>query len=274
MAIVVEEIVRRCTAGQNPSGDIFYNIYGTADEVAAREAMAAAAPTLYDVYSTGVILLLRESLSVDAVWINDTTGDGHWKGNVHYARVQTDDPIYTFDIGGGTTHIEYNLLTVERYAPPGKTAPNHNGIIGVTPDGVEGLDIPVGAYHFTETHFFADADVTPTYKGTLAELSHRTMNDASFKGFAAGECKLLGVRGGRRGSENWELEFAFAAVPNKTDFSVGAITGIDVLGWDHLDVEWEESVDPVAHAPVKIPKAAYVHRVNYFKDYGRLLIGI
>ncbi len=35
---------------------------------------------------------------------------------------------------------------------PGKTAPNFGGAIGVTQDNVEGVDIYVPVYNFSETH--------------------------------------------------------------------------------------------------------------------------
>ena len=42
--------------------------------------------------------------------------------------------------GGGTQHITQSIATIQKYAPPGKTAPDFKGAIGVTHDSVEGVD--------------------------------------------------------------------------------------------------------------------------------------
>lgn len=60
---------------------------------------------------------------------------------------------FSFDTGGGAQHITQSLANVARYAPPGQTAPNFKGAIGVTADSVEGVDITVPVYHFAETHY-------------------------------------------------------------------------------------------------------------------------
>jgi len=44
-----------------------------------------------------------------------------------------------------------------RQRPPGKTAPDFKGAIGVTHDNVEGVDIAVPVYSFSETHYLADS---------------------------------------------------------------------------------------------------------------------
>jgi len=46
-------------------------------------------------------------------------------------------------------------------------APNFGGAVGVTHDSVEGVDITIPVYSFSETHFLDAAFVTPAYYGTL-----------------------------------------------------------------------------------------------------------
>ncbi|MCP4248093.1 MAG: hypothetical protein GY778_13685 [bacterium] len=240
----------------------------------AREHMAGLAPAFYDVYGNGAVLLLRARLSVEPVWLDDVTSDGHWIGSVNYSKVQTNDPRYTFEVGFGTEHITHSLQTVNRYAPAGKTAPDHNGAINVQPDGtVAGVELPGAAsYRFSETHYLPISQVTLAFKGTLLTLAHRSMNDAAFKGLAAGECKFFGARGNIRGSEDYEIEFVFGGNPNQTNLSVGTIGGISKLGWDFLWVEYGETVDATAKAPVRFAKAAHVERISTPKSY--LLLGI
>ena len=82
------------------------------------------------------------------------------------------------------------------YAASG-TVPDFGGAIGVTHDNVEGVDITIPVYSFPETHFLDAAFVTPGYYGTLFNLTGK-VNDASFKGLAAGECLFLGASGSIR----------------------------------------------------------------------------
>lgn len=97
---------------------------------------------------------------------------------------------------------------------------------------VEGVDIDVPVYHFSETHYLPltcrpeqssvvakrprprrgrrhvkglpDAIVTPAYSGTQFNLTGK-VNGGAFKGFAAGECLFLGAAGAKRGSGDWPL---------------------------------------------------------------------
>jgi len=65
-------------------------------------------------------------------------------------------------------------------------------------------------------------DVTPAYKTTLFALTG-TVNSGAFEGFAAGEVLFLGASGSKRGEEDWEITYRFAASPNATDIQVGHI---------------------------------------------------
>ena len=179
---------------------------------------------------------------------------------------------FSFDTGGGTQHITQSIQTINKYAPPGKTAPDFKGAVGVTHDNVEGVDITIPVYNFSETHYLDDAVVTPSYRGTLFNLTGKVNND-SFKGMAAGECLFLGASGSKRGSDDWEITFRFAASPNKTGLTVGEITGIDKKGWEYMWVRYADSEDTAAKAIVKKPVAAYIEKVYDEGDFSQLGIG-
>ena len=127
-------------------------------------------------------------------------------------------------------------------------------------------------YNFSETHYIAAENVTQAYKAILFALTGR-LNAAPFRGFAAGEVLFLGASGSKRGEEDWEITFRFAASPNVSGLSVGNITGIIKRGWDYLWVRYEDVEDTAAKAIVKRPVAAYVERVYYDGDYSALGIG-
>ena len=106
----------------------------------------------------------------------------------------------------------------------------------------------------------------------LFQLTGR-VNSAPYKGFQAGECLFLGASGSKRGEEDWEISFRFAASPNKTGLSVGDIGGIDKKGWEYLWVRYADAEDPAAKSIVKRPAAVYVEQVYEYGDFSGLGIG-
>jgi hypothetical protein len=200
-------------------------------------------------------------------------GGGVWEVTARYGKrepKETGESSFSFDTGGVTTHITQSLITVNKYAAGGGTAPDCQGAIGVTGDSVEGTDITVPVYNFTETHYITDAAVTGAYKLALFQLTGK-VNNGTFKGFAAGEVLFLGASGAKRGTDDWEITFRFAASPNVTGLSVGPITGITKLGWDYLWVRYTDTEDE--NVLVKQPIAAYVERVYEQGNFASLGIG-
>ena len=256
---------RRSTTGDNPSAELGYTVRGTEDDLAARTAVEAASPATYD-------NLPRQAVAVEPV------GPDHWDATVRYAPNQQSSPpqtgesAFNFDTGGGTQHITQSRQTVGTYAASGTTAPNFQGAIGVTQDSVNGVDITVPVYQFSETHYLPATQVTDQYKGTLFSLTGK-VNSGSFRGFAAGELLFLGATGSRRGTDpqdDWEITFRFAASPNVTGLSVGPISGINKKGWEYFWVRYADAEDTGSGAIVKRPIAAYVERVYDSGNFGGL----
>ena len=272
MPITVEEKFdsRRVTRGQNDSVELAYLVRGTDDDVEAREALEAESPPVHDG-------LPRLSVGIEPV------GPSLWDGVARYGPLNiesapppaTGESIFSFDTVGGTQRITQSRETIDSYARPGETAPDFQGAIGVTQDGVEGVDIAVPVYNFAETHYLADAVVTPQFKGAVFALTGK-VNNAAFKGFAAGEVLFLGASGSKRGSSggDWEIAFRFAASPNATNLTIGEITGINKKGWEYLWVRYADAVDDTAGALVKRPVAAYVERVYESGNFALLGIGV
>jgi len=253
---------RESTEGENASAELRYVIRGTDSDIAAKAALASAAPLLYDG-------LVRQSYQIERI------GEDIWEGTVQFGRrkaPETGESVFQFDTGGGTQHITQSIQTVGRYAPPGKIAPDFYGAIGVTKDSVEGVDIVVPAYAFSEIHYLPTSAVTQSYKCTLAALTGK-VNNSSFRGFAAGEVLFLGASGSKRGEEDWEITFRFQATPNVTGLQVGNITGINKKGWEYLWVRYDDEVDNSARTLVKRPAAVYVEQVYQYADFSLLGIG-
>ncbi|MGV6815315.1 MAG: hypothetical protein ACWA5W_09970 [Phycisphaerales bacterium] len=256
---------RRSTTGDNPSAELGYTVRGTDDDLAARSAVEAASPTTYD-------NLPRQAVAVEPV------GPEHWDATVRFAPnhqsspPQTGESVFNFDTGGGSQHITQSKATIGTYAAPGTTAPNFQGGISVTADSVNGVDITVPVYQFSETHYLPAATVSEAYKVLLFELTGK-VNSAGFKGFAAGEVLFLGASGSRRGTDpqdDWEISFRFAVSPNVTGLAVGPITGINKQGWEYLWVRYADAEDTAASTIVKRPIAAYVERVYDTANLGAM----
>jgi hypothetical protein len=251
---------RRKTAGQSPNAELRYTVRGTDDDDAAMAAVQATAPPFFD-------YLWRETVSIEPV------GPQLWEGIVRYGVIPaTAESEFAFETGGGTQHITQSLATGNRYAQPGKTAPDFKGAVGVTADSVEGVDITIPVYHFSETHYLPGEFVTNAYKGILFGLTGR-VNSAPFKGLAAGECLFLGASGSKRGGGDWQITYRFAANPNVAELTVGDITGINKEGWQYLWVRYADAEDSAAKTLVKRPVAVYVEKVYEYGDLSLLGIG-
>ncbi len=264
MAVTVHEKweSRPTTTGENPSVDLIYAVRGTDSDLEAKAALAAASPVLYDG-------LVRQSRHIERV------AEEVWEGTVRYGRKEppeTGDSSYQFDTGGGTQHITQSLTTKGRYPAPGFAAPGFGGAIGVTHEDVEGVDITVPVYSFSETHYVDMEHVTDAYKMALFALTGK-VNSGAFRNFAAGEVLFLGASGAKRGEDNWEIGFRFAASPNVTDLRIGHITIAAKRGWEYLWVRYTDVEDVGAKMLVKQPVAAYVEQVYEECDFAGLGIG-
>ncbi len=262
MPVIIERYdSRETTVGvDNPSVDLMYVVDGTEDDTAVRTLVEATIPALY----AGLVFQSYHLAH---------QGGGLWEVTVRYGKREPKAPgesSFSFDTGGGTTHITQSLQTVAKYARPGNAPPDFQGAIGVHHDSVEGTDITIPVYHFKETHYLPAVLVTSAYKATLFSLTGK-VNAAPFKGFAAGEVLFLGASGSQRGTEDWELTFSFAASPNAVGLTVGDITGIEKKGWEYLWVRYQDAED--ANVLVKQPAAVYVEQVYPYGDFSLLGIG-
>ena len=268
MAVVCTENIDSRNLTDGKAAELVYTIRGTEDEsVALSELKATASSVLYG--------LIRQPVIVEPVHI-DTGSPSKciWTGTVQYAPFEpaedppaTGESVFSFDTGGGSQHVSQSLDTVASYP---SSAPDFKGAIGATHDNVEGVDITVPVYNFSETNYLASWQVTTSYKMTLFYLTGK-VNAAAFKGLAAGECLFLGATGSKRGTEDWEITFRFAGSLNRSSISVGSITGISKRGWDYLWVRYADVVD--GNELVKQPVAAYVERVYDEGNFSALGIG-
>lgn len=266
----------RATTGQSASAELRYMIFGADSEGAALTALEAATGELYVLNGK---TLSRQSVSVDPV--SDPELSEIWEGTVNYAKPErasvtreTGESVFSFDTGGGTEKIMQSKAVTSRYGIAGyaKEVPDFGGAINVTGDGadmsVDGVDIVTPVYNFNETHYIAYDDVDDAYKQALFGLTGK-VNSGTFRGFAAGEVLFLGASGTVRGDdEDWEISFKFSAQQNKTNITIGEITGIEKKGWQYIWARYEkkENNDAIVSSPV----AVYVETVYDSGDFDDL----
>ncbi len=261
---------REWTTGSRASVTFHYTLDGTADDTEARALLLSSTPTSYQG-------LVRDACTLEPVSVDTVADTGKWECRVRYVAPERKAPevgesSFSFDTGGGNQHITQSIQTIGSYAPSGQTAPDFKGAIGVTHDSVEGVDITVPVYEFSETHYLPDGQVTQAYRGTLFNLTGK-VNNGSFKGLSAGECLFLGASGSKRGADDWEITFRFAASPNRANIAVGEITVASKKGWEYLWVRYADTEDAGSNTLVKQPVAAYVEKVYEEGDFSLLGIG-
>jgi hypothetical protein len=279
MAITVEEKIesREVSTGDRAAATLRYVIRGTDDDYEAWGALGTEAPAEWHG-------LVRTSHEVQPVHVEE----GHparcvWEGIARYGRrkqqPETNESRFSFDTGGGTQHITNSLETVGCYGDPDEDfITDHLGVIGWDGQAVQGIDITVPVYRFTEVHYLPVVYVTESYKRDLFWLTGR-VNSVGFRGFAVGEVLFLRASGSQRSSEDWEISFQFAASPNATDLKVGNITGIHKRGWEYMWTQFktaagrdkdsgEETGDLIPK-----PKAVFIEQVYRYGDFSKLGIG-
>ncbi len=251
------------TDGENPQVERLYVIKGTSSESEAHDEFLNAIPT-------SVMGLPLSEIEIEPV------GTDWWHGTATYSMSEMGDAngdswSYEFDTTGGSTKITQSQSTVGSYAPSGKNAPNFQGAIGYDGQTVNGCEITIPTFKWTETHYKPVAFINQAYRLGLANMTG-TVNEFAFRDFQAGEVLFLGAVGQRRGNKDWELQYHFAASPNLTDLSVGQITGIAKQGWQYLWVLYEEIES--AYKLISVPRAAYVEQVYLYKNFLDLGIGV
>lgn len=269
MAIVLTEKPesRQWTTGENASVDLIYTLTGTSNDLTAKAYVEANTDITYDI--GGGVSYPRLSITLDPEWVDEVNDTGQWFVTVRYGLLLGGGSLFSFDTTGGTQHISQSLQTITKVAASG-TPPDNHGAIGVTKDRIEGVDIPVPVYRFSETHELLTSFVTQAYKGIILNLTGRT-NNASYRGMAEGEVLFLGAVGSQQSGENWDITFHFAGSANVTNLSIGPNITVPKWGWEYVWVRYETVIDEgyMTQRPIH----AYVERVYEAGDFDGLGIG-
>ena len=270
--ITIEEATdsQQGSVGDRARKELRFKVMGSADGDEVRHAVWDYVP----MYQSG---LVKKTVDADPVFVNEEDPERCiWNARVHYGERRTNpdtgEASMSFEVGGGTQHITQSLQTVGAYGADGESPPETGGAIGVTQDDVEGVDIKVPTFSWSETHYLDENQVTMAYVNTLFR-TYAHVNTLHFRQFAPGEVRFDGARAASRKDSqagDWKVEFSFAASPNRNDIYVGNIGPIKKRGWEYLWVYYEKREDPETGLTLPQPRAVYVEQVYRWADYRNL----
>lgn len=212
-----------------------------------------------------------ESIDIEE---DSSGGEKLFTGRIRYSQEKQESeykPSVSFEVSGTQTKMTCSYGTVGGWAANGMTPSNYGGLIGVTNDGVEGVDIDTAVSTFCETVYFHPWFLTTSYVAFLTKAYGR-VNAVPFRGFDVGEVRFLGASGSyKQGDKAAELSFKFAVSPNAWNIRVGDMTIPFKYGWDYLWARW--GTRTIGNVAVKRPIEAYVERVYYGLNFYALGIG-
>lgn len=238
------------------------------DEV-ARSAMLTVAPLYFDLHGTGLVLLPRESVSVEP----ERNSQYLWHGTVRYSSRAREVAIsrWSFSTDGGGEHVTQSLQTLAAYGFEGSFPPDMGKALNVTDSGVEGLDLETPAFAFAETHTYPAVAITEGFCAVVFGLTKK-VNNAAWRWFAQGEVLLRNVSGQSIDKDNWDITYEFLARPNRANFYVGAIEVALKRGHEYLWARYEKEINLNRNVTVKVPTAVYVEKV--YEEGNFALLGI
>ena len=244
---------------------------GIQDDAAARAYVDAHVPPMFDgFFARGADM--------------DTTGAGHWDVDIRYGTAEpgqssfdgggsSGEVSFTFDTSGGTAHIKQARDHVEDYVNSG-TAPNHGGAINVTDSGVDGTDVVIAQFSWTENW-----TLPISYASFAAALLFKNLtgkiNALPFRGFGPGQVRFDGAIGGASSKEPTQaaLSYKFVQSDDSSDAMPSFKSDIVKLGWEYIWLEYEKQEDDTAKRIIQPPIAAHVEGVYETGDFSQLGIG-
>ena len=288
---------------ESQSGDGFYTghvVYNNPDTFGSRDKLNGAVPAYGSRISINKtsgsrehVFELRGYNSMQQAWhalnnnygndpdiesidVEEDSGGGEklYTGRVRYAIEALENEFQrsvSFEVSGSQTKMTCSLGTRGGWAANGASPRNYGGLIGVTNDGVEGVDIDTAVSTFCETAYFYPWFLTSSYVAFLTR-AYGCVNSSPFRGFSVGEVRFLGASGGyRQGDKAAEMTFKFAVSPNAWNIQVGGMTIPFKYGWDYLWVRWADLKK--GNVTVKVPIEAYVEKVYQGLNFYSLGIG-
>ena len=273
-----------------------WNVIGTSNEDALHADINVKLSTLYTYWTypgQPLVKLRAENYSVSY------QGDDAWLVTVAYEKLGADDPtqsgplkkVRSFDTTGGmqtVTQARGGTAGERVYDSTGfliANVPSMKGAVNVDDRGVNGIDIVVPQFTWTETYDVPSTYVTNAYIRAVHLLTG-SVNTDPFRGFAKGEVLFLGMTGqqewdAQKGDGPWSLGYKFVASPNRgPDLGglpaepIGNITTYNKYGHDFLWVRYASVDDTTNNLMLRQPLNVYVNKVYPDGDFSKIGIGV
>ena len=264
--------------GDSPRSQKIYVVTGFVDDAAARAYAEAAIPTTYAGNRRTAVSVKFIGPSVQYGGIHEATAD--------FERYTREDEQRDFEIDttGGMRHVTQALSTVNTYKDSsysGSTPDFKNGI-GLTKDGLQGIDIYKPDFKFGNTIYIKPDELPSGYFETVYNATG-AVNSADVTvdflpgqsvTFKAGELLFLGSRISYRSKEDIVIVSSqFKGEPNQTSIAVTSGLTIATKKGHHLiDFWYEEKDDATNGFTIKIPMIARVLKVYPEIDLGAQLV--
>lgn len=223
---------------------------------------------------------------------------GVFSAECEYSSKQTDrekeegEGSISYSTVGGSARVYYSRSTVGRYGPQGAQGPDYDGAIGVTDNGIEGVDIAVTMPKMTVSIMFGTTYITESRLDRWEKwASSVNKNDWDFtynarrRRFKAREALFLGFTfDDKLGASKQEVKFDFAIVRTVTNLVVGKgvlgslqVNGQWVIpekkGHDYLWVRGVRRTDPATGTVIEVPRSANVEQVYSAENDFNLIWG-
>ncbi len=253
---------------------LHYWLSGIQDDDAARAYVDANAPAIYD------------GLFAQSAEMN-TKGGGLWDVEILYGAQpggvgssfsgSTDVVNFTFDTSGGTAHVTQAREHIASYTKTTATLgadAGHKGAINVTDSGVEGVDIGIDQFSWTE-NWTLPISYASFSAALIFKILTGKINTSGFRGFGPGQVLFAGANGGAstKNTTQATLSYKFIQSDDSSDAMPAFKAGIAKLGWHYLWAEYEKQEDDTAKRIIQPPVAVHVERVIDYADFSALGIG-
>lgn len=264
MVTIVERFnSRQETAGATIEAERLFVLFGDPGTTPA-DAIAALAGDVDAATYNGI----RASSYTLGEQINNTT----WYGSVKYstqtpnsttdpAELPTPVPSISVSTSGGTQHINNSLQIVDS---AGVVPTDTGNAINFDGENINGMDVIVPVLHFQYKRFYAPGDFGNAEIAVIFATTGKVNNDifgpwiigeVLFKGAAINRQLVAGVEG------MWEVVYSFEAQQNKSGIVIGDLAAVNKLGWEYLEVQYDNKPDTTTGRRVKVPIGVLVHRV-------------
>lgn len=244
------------------------------DTDAAYDALLVSLPAAFTTYA-GKLAMRESHPSMEPVYVDSDEGLGDYLVRVRYvapevARLAEEEVTVRISTQGGTKHITQAYAHIADYLAAGWPggAPDTQGALNATKDGVEGVDVSDPAVVMVITRRYELANL-PTTAVLMALRGNVNSDEVTIKDtrknrtwvMPAGELLCEGVDEGTLDDDGLvTVTYQMAASPNMTGITIGDIVDIDKKGWEHLWVDYYDYVDGDGFM-VSEPFSAHVDQV-------------